>query len=373
MDTEKLLNVITDLDNEEESSSINSLLKTFVSHINASQSAEIISTENSLKELFEQSRVNDYVSSNIEIMQTIGAKDYFGMAAYEKIKFILNNNTYNIPKTAEDLRNYINEREGFVTVLQETKKNLEFLNFASYYPEGDNYQIGLLLPDEYTHNKIATITKDLNKWDKVIKTLKELVGEPTDDTEINFVSNGTLEFFINNSPAVGMALAFAVERIVKVYKNIVEIRQARDKLKTLGLPATEQKTLEKQEKEHFSKELEKVSIDLVKEFAAKKIESGRFNELKIAIKGHVVYMAKCIDNRITIEINPPELQEPKAPSEDGTIEEKKEAKKAKVDYDKKLKEIDIVQKSMDTIKTIGKFGIDIGKLLANGEDPKSEE
>ena len=147
----------------------------------------------------------------------------------------------------------------------------------------------------------------------------------------------------------------------------------REKLKDLGLPAAEQKTIEKQEKEHLSKELEKVSAELIKEFAIKKIESGRLNELKVAVKGHVIYMAKCIDNGITIEVNPPEITEPDILSEDETDENKAEVKKAKIDYDKKLKQIEIVQKSMDTVKTIGKFGIDITKFLTNGDDPVDEE
>lgn len=372
MDTSKLLNVIADLDNEETSYPINPILQTLVSNINANQSSDIINSEKKIKNECEASKVNFYVPSNLEILILIGAGDFFGNQAYSQIKTILNQNAYNIPKTVKDLQDYIKRRENFVSVLKATRENLEFLNFESYFPEGDNYQVGILMPNQYTQNKISTVTKELVKWDKVLKTLKELVGETTEDTEINFVSNGSLEFFIDNSPAIGMALAFAVERIVKVYKNIVEIRQTREKLKTLGLPPAEQKVLEKQEKEHLSKELEKVSIELVKDFAAKNIEAGRLNELKIAIKGHVFYMARCIDNGITIEINPPEVQEPEAEKEGETAEGQKENKKAKIDYDRKIKQIDIVQKSMDTIKTIGKVGIDLGKLLTNGEEIQDE-
>lgn len=373
MDTEKLLNIIADLDNEDDAPSINSLLQELVSNITGGQPSEIVNIENKIRNSFEKSKVNHYVPSNLEIVYYIGAEEFFGNEAYDMVKSILNNNSYNIQKTAKDLQDYIKKREKFVTTLKEIRDNLQFLNFESYYPEGDNYQLGLLLPEEYTHSKISTITKELNRWDKVIKTFKEVVGEPADDTEINFVSNGTLEFFINNSPTIGMVLAFAVERIVKVYKNIVEIRQTRDKLRTLGLPAGEQKTLEKQEKEHLSKELEKVSADLIKEFATKKIDTGRLNELKVAVKGHVVYIARCVDNGITIEINPPEIEEPKVPSEDDTDEVKADKKKAKIDYDKRLKQIEVVQKSMDTLKTIGEFGIDIGKFLTNGDDLQSED
>lgn len=373
MDTSKLLNVISDLDNEETDASINTVLQTFVSNINSSQTTEISANEKKVKDFFEHSKVNHYVPSNVEILHFIGADKYFGNVAYQEISDILNRNTYNLQKTVKDLQDYIKKREAFIVALKSIRENLQFLNFESYYPENDNYQVGLLLPDAYTKNKISNITKELNKWDKVFKTFKELAGEPTDDTEINFVSNGTLEFFIDNSPAIGASLAYAVDKIIKVYKNVVEIRLTREKLKDLGLPPAEQKTIEKQEKEHLSKELDKVSTELIKEFAIKKIEAGRLNELKIAVKGHVIYMAKCIDNGITIEINPPEIAQPDILSEDETEENKAEVKKAKIDYDKRLKQIEVVQKSMDTVKTIGKFGIDITKFLSNGDEPIDEE
>ncbi len=77
MDTAKLLNVISDLDNEEDASSINPLLQALVTNINASQSAEIISSENSIKELFENSVVNNYNHSNFchVIFTRYGKKD----------------------------------------------------------------------------------------------------------------------------------------------------------------------------------------------------------------------------------------------------------------------------------------------------------
>jgi hypothetical protein len=373
MDTQKLLNILSDLDNEQEDSSIDTSLQNLASNINSGQTSEIVTNEGKVREFFEESKVNSYVPSNMEIIHFIGADKYFGNSAYAVVKDILNKNTYNVQKTYQELQEYLKRRKKFVETVKETRNNLETLNFEAYYPTDDNYQIGLLMPDDYTKNKITSITKELNKWDKVLKTFKELVGESPEDTEINYVSNGTLEFFIDNSPAIAAALAYSVDKIIKVYKNIVEIRQTREKLKDLGIPQAEQKAIEKQEKEHLSKELDKISADLIKEFASRKIESGRLNEIKVAVKGHVVYMAKCIDNGITIEINPPEVHEPEILSQEETDENKTEIKKAKIDYDKKLKQIEIVQKSMDTVKTIGKFGIDIGKFLTNGDEPNDAE
>ncbi len=147
MDTSKLLNVISDLDNEEDDSSINTILQSFVSSISSSQTTEIIASEKKVKDIFEESKANHYVPSDVEILNLIGGDKYFGISAYQAIQDILNLNTYNIQKTVTDLQDYIKKRVSFVSTLKSTRENLESLNFESYYPENENYQIGLLLPD----------------------------------------------------------------------------------------------------------------------------------------------------------------------------------------------------------------------------------
>lgn len=298
--------------------------------------------------------------------------DYFGTIGYLKIEEILNQNGYNVQKTVSDLQEYTSKRNKFVALIDGTSDNLKALNIVAHIHTDSTFEVGLLMPEELTDNKIVKITKELNQWDKVFKSIKELTGEPAEDTEINFVNNGSMEFFIDNAPQIAICLVAAVERITKIYKNIVEIRATRERLKELGVSSVEQKSIEKQEKELLNKELDKIGLDLVKEFASKQLDTGRANELKVAMKGHIVYIAKCIDGGMIIEVNPPEISEPAVAKESDPDEKKAEAKKLKANYDLTLKKIEVVQKSMDTIKTIGKTGADVIKYLTDGES-KSDE
>jgi hypothetical protein len=370
MDVSKLKNLLTDLVNEEDTT-ITSALNNLVSYISANQSAEILTTLKQINSHFTSSLVNNYTPSNLKILEEIGGLEFFGNQAYIELEKILNKNSYNVQKIISDLQLYLKRRNEFLELINETEDNLDKLNIENHYNSDATFEVGLLLPTEYTESKIIKITKELNHWDKVFKTLKELVGESPTDTEINFVSNGSLQFFIDNSQTIGVCIAVGIERITKLYKNIIEIRIAKEKLKSLGVNSGDQKSIDKSEKDFFNKEIEKISADLIKEFAVKNIENGRLNELKIAMKGHVTYIAKCIDNGITIEVIPPELSEPKIKE---TEENKAEVKTVKDNYDKTLKQIEIVQKSMETIKTIGNTGIDIAKFLTDNEDePKTEE
>lgn len=371
MDASKLRNILIDLTTESEKS-IGDTLNVLVNNINANQTTEIANNLKQIETIFLDSAVNEYNPSNLKIVETIGAIDFYGNKGFEKLSGILNTNSYNIQKTVTDLQAYIKSRNDFFTLMKTTSENLKKLNIQPHFHSDNIFEVGILMPTNVTDNKIINITKELNHWDKVFKTIKELTGSSIDDTEINFVNNGSLEFFIDNAPQIATCLAIAVERITRLYKNIVEIRTAKDKLKDLGVSTGDQKNIEKQEKEIFSKGIDTIATELIKEFASKEIESGRINELKVAMKGHVTYIAKCIDKGMTIEITPPEISEPEASKETDSDEKKAETKKIKENYDATLKKIEIVQKSMDTVKTIGKTGIEIMKYLTDGETKEEE-
>lgn len=366
MDTSKLLHVLKDLNTSDETN-IQELLANLTRYIRSNDSANITSTISELEAELDIEVINKYNQSDIEILEKIGGKYYFGSWGKYRLNNLLTDHSYDLTKTIDGLGEYATERKEFSDRITQVYDDLVELNIKVHKPAGNIFEVGLLMPTKYTHQKIPFITKELNRWDKIFKTFKELTGETPEDTEINFVSNGSLQFFIDNSPEVAVCLAVTIERVVNVYKKIIDIRVTRLKLKDLGVSISEQKSIEKQEKEILNKEIDKIALDIIKEFALKSIDTGRTNELKIAVKGHVTYIAKCIDGGMTIEINPPAIDLPK------NLSDKEDGKKIKADYDKILKQIEVAQKSMDVLTSIGKTGIDIVKYLTDGEKDSDDD
>lgn len=365
MDASKLLRVLKDLTSSDESS-IQELLANLTSYIQSNNSENIASTIDELETEINIEAIIKYNQSDIEILEKIGGRYYFGGWGKYQLNNLLTDHSYDITKTVDGLIEYAKERKELTERITRVYDDLVELNIKVHEPIGDVFEIGLLMPTKYTHQKITFITKELNRWDKIFKTFKELTGETPEDTELNFVSNGSLQFFIDNSPEVAVCLAVTIERVVNIYKKIIDIRVTRLKLKELGISVIEQKLIEKQEKEILNKEIDKIALDIVKEFALKSIETGRANELKIAVKGHVAYIAKCIDGGMTIEINPPVVDLTK------NLSDKEDGKKLKTNYDKILKQIEVTQKSMNVLKSIGDTGIDIVKYLSDGEKEAEE-
>jgi hypothetical protein len=230
-----------------------------------------------------------------------------------------------------------------------------------------------LLPTKVTDNRVTTVTKELQQWNTIVKTLRELTGQGAEDSKISLVNNGSLEFFFTDSHAVALCISVIIERACALYKRILEIREVREKLKQLGGPKQEQTEIAKFEKETIDKEIDQISADIFEKFVTQKIDKERLNELKIAVNGHIRYVAKAIDKGIVIEINTPDIVEPEILEAPETEENKKEKAKAEKEHKEKLAKIDVVKKSVQVVKEVAGLGSDVFKYLTTGTDDKELE
>ena len=372
MESSKLHNVIYDSVQEETAIKLTDKINALVAQIQQNQAPQIESTIEDIKESLSFSVFNSYSVSNLKVLNEIKGEDFFGDNAFHKVKTILELNSYNTAKIVSELQDYVKSRNEFIATLTQIKSGFEKLEIPLHFTDED-YELGLLLPSKNEFNSIKGLSKELSKWDKSIKTYRELVGLGPEDTKITLVNNGSLEFFTENPEQVALCISFTLERLFKLYKNILEIRSAWKKLKDTGLPKTQEKAIKNHEKEVYDKEVDSIVADLIKKFADKKIEEGRLNELKISIKGHTNYFAKCIDDGLVIEITPPEVNEPEIIKEDETEENKKEKAKAKSDFDAKIEKINTIRDGLKAGKEIYNLGKEVFKMLTSGEEEKDED
>lgn len=371
MESSKLHNVIYDAVQEETESKLTTKINTLVTQIQQNQAPQIEKTVSEIEESLSNSVFNSYSVSNYKVLQEIKGEDFFGESAFLKVKTILEENSYNTAKIVSELQAYVKLRNEFIATLTQIKTGFEKLDIPLHFTDED-YELGLLLPSNTEFESIKGLNKELAKWDKAIISYRELVGLGSEDTKITLVNNGCLEFFTENPEKVALSISFTLKRLFKLYKNILEIRSAWKKLKDTGLSKTQENAIKKHEKEVYEKEVDSIVADLVKKFADTKIEDGRLNELKISVKGHTNYFAKCIDDGLVIEITPPEVSEPDILKEDETEENKKDKAKAKSDFDAKIEKVKTVRDGLKAGKEIYSLGKKVFNMLTSGDDNGDE-
>jgi hypothetical protein len=373
MEATKLHTVIADAIDESSTFDLSTDIKILSDAIKNGAPEQITASVKKIEDSLTTSRFNRYSYSNYKILQEIGGSKYFGKEALQHITLILSQSSFNIAKTVSELETYQLQRIEFINSVASLSEIFEKLNIGMHYYEDDIYEIGILFPKSEKENTVVNITKELNKWDMVIKTFRELVGVEVKDTEITLVNNGSVDFFTTETAQVAFCISYGLERLFVLYKRISEIRKTRERLKELGVPKIEEDATKKHEKEIYGKEIDSITTELVKQFASKKIESGRLNELKVLVNRRLVYFARIIDDGLIIEITPPEISEPEILAEAETDENKKERSQAEKDYKEKIAKREAIDRTVDLAKEIATTGKDVFKLLASGEDDEDAE
>ncbi len=105
---------------------------------------------------------------------------------------------------------------------------------------------------------------ELRELTFVLDTISEVTtGRNPSDHSIKTISSSDLTVYLKASLALASCLAKAIERIVGVYKQILDIKKSRSDLIKQGVPESELKSIEDHANNRMDVEIEKLSVEIV--------------------------------------------------------------------------------------------------------------
>lgn len=377
----KFLNVLDDLNREEQTREIDKKLQDLVNVFNqmsnnqnnANLSKKLETSLEKVLHEFDNSIIDSFSISDFKIAQEIQVVDYFGQLGMQKIENIIEKDAYNPAKISEELSQFKTQRLNRIKTIKSIQDNLQELGFKPYYRIDNIYEVGLLFSSLATDNQeIPIIARKLNKWNNILKTINEILGNSPENAKIKYVSDGSVNFFIEQGPEVAGFLALTVERLVALYKKILEIRELRLKMKKLKFPEEENEIAKKHEKQTIEEELETIKKELLENFLNKKVQKERSNELNGFLENHLKYLARSVDEGEHFEILTPVVEKPEEPNEEASEEDKKSYAMKKSNYERLIKQVELAENASQMMKELVGLNNDVFKYLNSGENNEEE-
>ena len=215
-------------------------------------------------------------------------------------------------------------------------------------------------------SNLEGVSKETHELDKVFKTFKEIAEDDTSSIEIRSISTTDFQVFLDSVPVVAMLIVTSLERIVALYKNILEIRKIKNELVAKKMPKDVVTPLEKHEAEMMKIGIEKMSESLIDEFYKKKDDS-RKNELKTALGIAFRYLVGKIEHGAIFDVRAGEPEEPEpTEGDEGTPQNKK----VKNEYLKEMERIKQINLKGRSVAELQKG--DIARLLLKSKNNDSE-
>jgi len=329
MNTERLhaiaIAVLDDLKITKSEETLNQLVGALQNQVNQPQEPQFqqkVSTH--LKTLYEALSTapsNDFSPAWKQALVELGLHDLLGKNLQLRVQEIFIRNQITTSIALEELQKIHKQLVTYKGALEQTISGFKQLNIGAEELEPGQCEIGVLVPRLAIHNKLGEFAEDLEDLDGIFGTFAELTTGERPGFEIRSVSSSDLNVFLEMLPVVAAGIAVAVERIVKVYKDILEIRKLHGDLKARGVPKNQLKGVQEYADSRMKDEIDKLTKELLKKYYKTKDE-GRQNELTTALRFSLSKIANRIDKGYSVEIRAKSLSEEEEAQKKMTPEDK---------------------------------------------------
>jgi len=338
----------SDLEIEQKLTELQTALNNSVSSPNEQNSQAFREKYAEVRKTLESCYTNNVTPTQRRILDDIGASQYIGMGLLNNItKIIADNNITpaNALQGIITLNKKVHDFHESVTTIEDRFEKLGIEYDDLEYGEAE---IGIAIPPKIIKSNLEGLKEEIHEFDRALKVFRELQGESVESIAIRTISSSDFQFFLVCTPVVAAAIATAIDRILTMYKNLLEIKKLREDLAKQKVPKKATKGVEDYEEKVVENKLE----ELAKSFINEKYtgDDGRKNELKNALKMSLRFLAERIDHGVLVEVR---VAEPKEPEE---AEDSEEGKKATA------KEIKAYHKQKELAENINRKGRVLGQI-----------
>lgn len=257
--------------------------------------------------------VNDFSPTWRQVLEETGLDRLLGARMAQAIKATIGENQMT-PSVA------VNQVQELATDLQRLSSHLDNVLAAFTYLDvgaedlvAGECEVGVLVPREFVSNRLDKFADELDELNKILGSFAELATGARAGFEIRAISSSDLSIFLDAAPVVGACIAVAVERIVGLYKQLLEVRKLQGELAKQGVDKKHLKGVEDHANDLMDNGIDTLVKELIKEFSTSK-DTGRTNELSVELKYSMKKIANRVDRGFNIEVR---MAEPAA-AEEGT-------------------------------------------------------
>ena len=358
MDIRKILKNINIIIKIEDKYSLIQSIQNILSYLLSNQIEELKNEKNDLYKNLENSEIDNFINSDLKILDLFKCRKFFSLELKETIEDILSLNSYEIQGALEEL---INNRANKLSQLRNLQNQLNQLEIKEEN-HSQSYQIVFSFGDNYhKFNDLTIVTKDINNFLNALNAN----CQNKDNFKINSVNNGCIEFFIEIIPELASYAEKIIDYILKVFKAIKVYQNIKEGFK--DFKEARRKKLEDLAKEELNDKKKENLDELMNKLNIKDEES--INKFK----KHIEIMLKHFEKGVLTEIKPPLIEEkPQEISDEDEDEIKTQKQEAKDKYLTRISEIKKINKLNKELLEVKRSDFKLFLTEDNNDDKEKE-
>lgn len=281
---------------------LTSALQNMVNQPNQPQFQKAFSdARENLRNALLESKIKSFSPAWKQFVNELGGSDLLGYPLWLSIESVFSNNQITPQIALDDIQSIFHNVEKFSQSVEKVVESFGDLHIESEELEPGECEIGILIPRSFVDNKLSKFGAEIDQLNRILGVFSELVTGERPGFEIGAISSSSLSIFLNAAPGICACIALSIERIVALYKSLLEIKKLRSDLAGQGLPEIALKGVEDHAENVMDKGISELVGELVDKFLSG-TDEGRANEIKIELRYALKKMAARIDRGFNIEV-----------------------------------------------------------------------
>lgn len=343
---------------------LQNLVDNLQTQVNAPQDASaqtgVASQLQLLRSGLEASAVNSFPPTWVQALEELDLIPLLGNRLLERVNSVFARNPITPSIALKELQSINSELTRFSQTIDSLVKAFADLGIGREELDAGEAEVGVMVPRTYVSNSLEQFAKELGELDKILKVFAEITTGKRPKFDINSISSSELSIYVAAIPQIAACLAVAIERIVALYKQSLEIRKLKNELEKFEIEKAGLKAIENSVKDKMERGIATLIDDLLEEFYDGN-DHARRNELRVELKYTLRKLANRIDRGFNIEVRA-ELPD------EGEAESDKEAEG--IEFIERIKQ---VEKELEFLKVEGKPILRLAERNRRKDDSESDE
>jgi hypothetical protein len=247
------------------------------------------------------SEVNSFSPVWKQTLGEIGGDPILGINLADSIEEILARNQITPAVALSELQSFLARLAEFSAAIDRLVAAFETLGIGAEDLDPSECEVGVLVPRSYVDNELGEFANELKELNRVFGVFAEISTGSRPGFKIKTLSSSDLTVFLEAAPVVAACIAHGVERLVELYKKLLEIRRLQADLANQGVPKKNLTGIEEHAKGVMEKGIEAIIKELMRDFKST-VDPGRKNELTVELRLALNKISNRIDSGYNIEV-----------------------------------------------------------------------
>jgi hypothetical protein len=260
----------------------------------------------SLYQSLNSSTVKDLSPAWSELVQEIGYSPYLGEQLRRKIEEIFQRNKITLTIARDEIVPIGDKLSELKEAVAQGVNAMKALSIGTEKLSPGECELGFIIPRLAVKDRLDSFAAECKEFDLIFSTFSEVAMGSSHHYHIKTISSSDLSVFLESAPAVAALVAAAAERILAVYKQMLEIKKLKQDLLAKNVPATALTDLDKHENSRMVTAVDEITLEIISEYCVVD-DPGRRNELQNATRISLNKLANRIDRgyHIEVRVGPP--------------------------------------------------------------------